>query len=216
MKTKAIIFDLDGVLTDSAKYHYLAWKTLSEELGLTFNKEINERLKGVSRMDSFQIILEVNHAEDRFSVQEKEKLIEKKNRIYVDYIKTMPPDDILPGILPFIGHAKKAGLKLAVASVSKNAGALLSALGIADQFDYIADAAKIKKSKPDPEIFLDCAQGLRVEPENCVGIEDAQAGIEAIKAAGMQAIGIHVTITSQEPDIHLQSTEELDFEQMIR
>ncbi len=216
MKTKAIIFDLDGVLTDSAKYHYLAWKTLSEELGLTFNKEINERLKGVSRMDSFQIILEVNHAEDRFSVQEKEKLIEKKNRIYVDYIKTMTPDDILPGILPFIGHAKKAGLKLAVASVSKNAGALLSALGIADQFDYIADAAKIKKSKPDPEIFLDCAQGLRVEPENCVGIEDAQAGIEAIKAAGMQAIGIHVTITSQEPDIHLQSTEELDFEQMIR
>ena len=216
MKTKAIIFDLDGVLTDSAKYHYLAWKTLSEELGLTFNKEINERLKGVSRMDSFQIILEVNHAEDRFSVQEKEKLIEKKNRIYVDYIKTMTPDDILPGILPFIGHAKKAGLKLAVASVSKNAGALLSALGIADQFDYIADAAKIKKSKPDPEIFLDCAQGLRVEPENCVGIEDAQAGIEAIKAAGMQAIGIHVTITSQEPDIHLPSTEELDFEQMIR
>ena len=216
MKTKAIIFDLDGVLTDSAKYHYLAWKTLSEELGLTFNKEINERLKGVSRMDSFQIILEVNHAEDRFSVQEKEKLIEKKNRIYVDYIKTMTPDDILPGILPFIGHAKKAGLKLAVASVSKNAAALLSALGIADQFDYIADAAKIKKSKPDPEIFLDCAQGLRVEPENCVGIEDAQAGIEAIKAAGMQAIGIHVTITSQEPDIHLQSTEELDFEQMIR
>ena len=216
MKTKAIIFDLDGVLTDSAKYHYLAWKTLSEELGLTFNKEINERLNGVSRMDSFQIILEVNHAEDRFSVQEKEKLIEKKNRIYVDYIKTMTPDDILPGILPFIGHAKKAGLKLAVASVSKNAGALLSALGIADQFDYIADAAKIKKSKPDPEIFLDCAQGLRVEPENCVGIEDAQAGIEAIKAAGMQAIGIHVTITSQEPDIHLQSTEELDFEQMIR
>ena len=203
-------------MTDSAKYHYLAWKTLSEELGLTFNKEINERLKGVSRMDSFQIILEVNHAEDRFSVQEKEKLIEKKNRIYVDYIKTMTPDDILPGILPFIGHAKKAGLKLAVASVSKNAGALLSALGIADQFDYIADAAKIKKSKPDPEIFLDCAQGLRVEPENCVGIEDAQAGIEAIKAAGMQAIGIHVTITSQEPDIHLQSTEELDFEQMIR
>ena len=128
MKTKAIIFDLDGVLTDSAKYHYLAWKTLSEELGLTFNKEINERLKGVSRMDSFQIILEVNHAEDRFSVQEKEKLIEKKNRIYVDYIKTMTPDDILPGILPFIGHANKAGLKLAVASVSKNAGALLSAL----------------------------------------------------------------------------------------
>lgn len=216
MKTKAIIFDLDGVLTDSAKYHYLAWKALSEELGLTFNKEINERLKGVSRMDSFQIILEVNHAADRFSVQEKEKLIEKKNQIYVDYIKTMTPADILPGILPFIDHAKKAGLKLAVASVSKNAGALLSALGIADQFDYIADAAKIKKSKPDPEIFLDCAQGLRVEPENCVGIEDAQAGIEAIKAAGMQAIGIHVTITSKEPDIHLQSTEELDFEQMIR
>ena len=155
-------------------------------------------------------------SEYEMRVEEEEKLIEKKNRIYVDYIKTMTPDDILPGILPFIGHAKKAGLKLAVASVSKNAGALLSALGIADQFDYIADAAKIKKSKPDPEIFLDCAQGLRVEPENCVGIEDAQAGIEAIKAAGMQAIGIHVTITSQEPDIHLQSTEELDFEQMIR
>lgn len=216
MKTKALIFDLDGVLTDSAKYHYLAWKALADELNMKFDKEINERLKGVSRMDSFNIILEVNHAENKFSPDEKEVLIQKKNDLYVDFIKKMTPDDILPGILPFIEDAKKAGMKLAVASVSKNAGILLSALQISDRFDYIADAAKITKSKPDPEIFLNCAEGLGIEPDCCIGIEDAQAGIEAIKAAGMYAIGINVTVTSLEPDLHLKSTGDLNFATQVK
>lgn len=216
MNTKALIFDLDGVLTDSAKYHYLAWKALADELGMEFNEEINERLKGVSRMDSFNIILEVNRAEDKFTKEEKEILIQKKNDLYISYIKKMTPKDVLPGIQPFIKQAKAAGLKLAVASVSKNAPLLLSALQLADQFDYIADIAKITKSKPDPEIFLNCAEGLQIAPENCVGIEDSQAGIEAIRAAGMKSIGINVTVTSVEPDIHLKSTAELSFPQQIQ
>ena len=215
MNTKAIIFDLDGVITDTAKYHYAAWKQLADELNMYFDEEINERLKGVSRMQSFEIILEVNNSLDKFTNEEKEKLITKKNDNYIELIKQITPDDILPGISDFINEAKNNKLKLAVASVSKNAQTVLESLQVLDLFDYIADAKKITKSKPDPEIFLVCAQALGVEPKYCVGIEDAQAGIEAIKAARMYAIGLNVTITSIEPDLHLKSSSELIFNNVI-
>lgn len=215
MNTKAIIFDLDGVITDTAKYHYAAWKQLADELNMYFDEEINERLKGVSRMQSFEIILEVNNSLDKFTNEEKEKLITKKNDNYIELIKQITPDDILPGISDFINEAKNNKLKLAVASVSKNAQTVLESLQVLDLFDYIADAKKITKSKPDPEIFLVCAQALGIEPKYCVGIEDAQAGIEAIKAAGMYAIGLNVTITSIEPDLHLKSSSELIFNNVI-
>ncbi len=215
MKTKALIFDLDGVIVDTAKFHFMSWKALSDELGLFFDEAVNERLKGVSRMKSFEIILEVNGAEDRFSDAEKEELIKKKNDLYVSFVKTLTPDDMLPGIAEFIERAKGAGLKCAVASVSKNAPLVLSCLGAADKFDYVADAAKVEKSKPAPDIFLVCAEALGVDPAECIGIEDAQAGIEAIKAAGMFSVGINVTVTSAEPDIHLKSTSELDFDKIV-
>lgn len=199
---------------DTAKFHFQAWKMLADELGLEFDMEVNERLKGVSRMRSFEIILEVNGAQDRYTEEEKLSFITKKNDLYVELIKTLTPADALPGIEGLVDSARAHGMKTAVASVSKNAPAVLSALGLAQRFDYVADASKVANSKPDPEIFLVCAEALGVDPACCVGIEDAQAGIEAIKAAGMYAVGINVTVTSLEPDMHLGSTAELDFEKL--
>ncbi len=214
MNTKAFIFDLDGVIVDTAKFHFEAWKILSDKLGLQFSHEVNERLKGVSRMRSFEIILEVNDALDRYTEEEKTAYITEKNDIYVELIKTLTPDDILPGIKTMVEKARANGIKTAVASVSKNAPAVLTALELIDSFDYVADAAKVSKSKPDPEIFLVCANALGVDPALCVGIEDAQAGIEAIKAAGMYAVGINIAVTSVEPDMHLGATSELDFDKL--
>ena len=211
MSLKAIIFDLDGVLTDTAKYHYLAWKKLADELGYYFDEDINELLKGVSRINSFEIILEKNNATTKYTPEEKETLANKKNDYYKEMIEQLTPDDILDGILPFITEARKNGIKCAVASISKNAPRVLELLKISDLFDYIADAALVKKPKPDPEIFLTCANALGFEPSECVGIEDAQAGIESIHGAGMLSVGINVTVTSIEPDIVLKSTAELDF-----
>lgn len=206
---KALIFDLDGVITDTAGFHFEAWKMLADSLGYHFTREDNERLKGVSRMDSLNIILEINDALDKFTIEEKEAMCKKKNDNYVELISRLTPADILPGISELMADAKKAGMKMAVASVSKNAPAVLTSLGIIDEFDYIADAKKITKSKPDPEIFSVCAESLGIDPADCIGIEDSQAGIEAISAAGMLSVGINVTVTSKEPDIVLKSTSEL-------
>ncbi len=215
MKIKAIIFDLDGVLTDTAEYHYLAWKALADRLNLKFDRQDNERLKGVSRLQSLEIILEMNGKEQEFSLDEKEKIAEEKNREYVALISQVTPRDILPGIEKFLKDAKEKNLLLAVASASKNAQTVLNGLKITEKFDYIADAKKIKKTKPDPEVFLDCASSLGVKPCECVGVEDAQAGIEAIKAAGMFAVGIHVNTDKIRPDMELMSTKELNIDRIL-
>jgi beta-phosphoglucomutase len=216
MCLKALIFDLDGVLTDTAKYHYLAWKKLADELGYYFDEDINELLKGVSRINSFEIILEKNNATNKFTDLEKETLANKKNEYYKEMIEQLTPNDILEGIVPFINEARSNGVKCAVASISKNASRVLELLKISDMFDYIADAALVKNPKPDPEIFLTCAEQLGFKPSECVGIEDAQAGIESIHAAGMLSVGINVTITSITPDIVLKSTSELDFKEISK
>ncbi len=216
MNLKALIFDLDGVLTDTAKYHYLAWKKLADELGFYFDEEINELLKGVSRINSFEIILQKNNATNAFSPEEKETLANKKNEYYKEMIEQLTPNDILDGILPFITEARNSGVKCAVASISKNAQRVLELLKISDMFDYIADAALVKKPKPDPEIFLTCANALGFKPNECIGIEDAQAGIESIHNAGMLSVGINVAVTSITPDIVLKSTSELNFKEIIK
>ncbi len=215
MSLKALVFDLDGVLTDTARYHYLAWKKLADELGYYFDEEMNELLKGVSRINSFEIILEKNGATDKFTPEEKETLANKKNDYYKEMIEQLTPDDILKGILPFITEARENGVKCAVASISKNAHRVLELLGMLNKFDYIADAALVKKPKPDPEIFLTCANALGFTPAECIGVEDAQAGIESITSAGMLSVGINVTVTSVNPDIPLKSTEELDFKTIL-
>lgn len=215
MQIRGFIFDLDGVLTDTAVYHYEAWLKLAEKLNLRFDRKMNERLKGVSRYRSFEIILEENDALDRFTEDEINAFIVEKNEIYKTLIRQITSDDILPGIEEFLGEAKERNIKLAVASASKNAYTVLRSLGIESMFDYIADASKIVHAKPDPEVFIDCMTHLGLESWECIGFEDAQAGVEAIKAAGMKAVGIGVKVTGTAPDINLQSTRELLLERIL-
>ena len=212
MTPKALVFDLDGVLTDTAELHYLAWKRLAEELGLYFDREQNEALKGVSRIGSFEIILANNNKLDAYDMSEKETLANRKNEYYKDLVETLTEKDILPGIKQLLIDARAKGLKTAVASVSRNAPRVLERIGLTEYFDVVADSAKVKNSKPDPEIFLTCAEQLGVDPRDCIGLEDSQAGIEGILSAGMYAVGINVTIISKSPDLILSSTAELSME----
>jgi len=189
MRPKACIFDLDGVIVDTAKYHYLAWKRLANELGFEFTEKDNERLKGVSRMASLEILLSVGGVkiEDE---KVKEELATKKNNWYVEYISQMTKDEILPGVEGFLRLLKDNGIKIAIGSASKNTMTILERIGIKDMFDAIVDGTKIAKAKPDPEVFLKAAEELRVMPEDCCVFEDAVAGIEAAKKAGMKVIGV--------------------------
>lgn len=202
VKHKGVIFDLDGVITDTAEYHYLAWKKLADELNVYFDREINENLKGISRIESLEIILK--KSDKFFSEEEKYYLADKKNEYYKEMIKRMTPKDLLPGVVDLIRELKDRGIKIAVASVSKNAKTVLSNLGLIETFDYIVDAEKIKNGKPDPEIFLNAAAGIDVEPKLCIGIEDSKAGIEAINRAGMVSIGVGNYETVKGADIVLK------------
>ncbi|MEH6943092.1 beta-phosphoglucomutase [Bacillus sp. JJ722] len=215
MKPKAFIFDLDGVLTDTAHLHFIAWKNISEKMGLKFCEEVNEQLKGVSRIRSLEIILEVNQCRESYTQKEIEAYATEKNNEYIRLIKQITPKDVLDGILDFINEAKDNGIKLAVASASKNALSVLQALDVEHYFDYIADANRIQYSKPHPEVFLDCCKNLGVEPEECIGFEDAQAGIEALKTAGIFSVGINVNVVTEKPDYVLQTTSELNYKKVI-
>ena len=164
---------------------------------------------------SFEIILEINNAENVYSLSQKEELANKKNQYYQEYIQTITNEDLLPGIKNIISIAKDNGIKCAVASISKNARPILEKLDIVDMFDYIADADKVKCPKPDPEIFLTCAEALNIDPTKCVAFEDAQADIEAINSAKMMSVGIGVDVTSIAPDIVLKNTSEIDFNRTV-
>lgn len=212
---EAVIFDLDGVITDTAEYHYLAWKTLAEELNIPFSRELNEELKGISRMDSLERILVHGKKNHDFTESEKASLADKKNNHYCTLIQRITPEDILPGIQALISEIKERGLKVGIASVSKNAFTVIDSLRLKEQFDAIVDAKTIKNSKPDPEIFLTAAKLLQVEATACIGIEDAAAGVEAIKEAGMFAIGIGSKQTLSKADIVFESTADLLMNAMI-
>ena len=188
MKIKACIFDLDGVIVDTAKYHFLAWKRLAEELGFEFKEEHNERLKGVSRVRSLEILLEVGGLS--FSTAEKERMATQKNEWYLKYILRMKPDEILPGVLPFLSELRRAGVKIALGSASKNAPLILQQVEITDYFDVIIDGNKVSKAKPDPEVFLKAAEELGLNPGDCVVFEDAEAGVEAALSGNMRCVGV--------------------------
>jgi len=185
---KAVIFDLDGVLVDTAKYHYLAWNRLAQELNIEFSLKDNERLKGVSRTRSLEIILELDNI--TLDNNAKFELAQKKNIWYVEYISKLTPDDILPGVILFLENIKANGIKIALGSASKNSMLILNKLNLTDYFDVIIDGTKVSKAKPDPEVFLKCSQELKLLPSECVVFEDAEAGVEAAINAGMHCIGI--------------------------
>jgi beta-phosphoglucomutase len=185
---KACIFDLDGVIVDTAKYHYLAWKELSDEMGFEFTEIDNERLKGVSRMASLDILLSIGGIE--LSEDKKLELADHKNKQYLNFVTNMPPDDILPGAREFLNEVRAAGIKTALGSASKNALTILNRLGLTQLFDAIIDGNKVSKAKPDPEVFLKGAEALMIDPKYCVVFEDAEAGIEAAIAGNMKCVGI--------------------------
>jgi beta-phosphoglucomutase len=185
---KAFIFDLDGVIVDTAKYHYLAWKRLAEELGFFFSEADNERLKGVSRMQSLDILLEVGGLD--FNETKRLELAAKKNNWYVEYIMKMTPDEILPGVIHFLEATKQKGLKTALGSASKNAPLILERVNLLAYFDLIIDGNEVGKAKPDPEVFLKAAERLGLNPAECLVFEDAEAGIEAALNANMKVVGV--------------------------
>ncbi|HEX7338749.1 MAG TPA: beta-phosphoglucomutase [Rhodanobacteraceae bacterium] len=205
---KAFIFDLDGVLADTASLHLAAWKALAEAEGLAFDDTLAARLKGVDRMGSLDILLQASNR--TCTHDEKVAMAMRKNAHYVQLIDQLGPEALLPGALQALHEIRRAGLKTALASSSRNAPHLLERLGIAPLFDFVVDAASLGHGKPDPEIFLAAAQGLGLAPEACIGVEDAAAGITAIHAAGMAAIGIGDGTELDSADITLPAMDEFD------
>jgi beta-phosphoglucomutase len=197
---RAAIFDLDGVIVDTAKYHYLAWKRLANEYGFDFTEVDNERLKGVSRMRSLEILLEIGGV-NLLDEAAKQTMAEQKNSWYVEYINKMEAAEILPGAVDYIRFIQKKGIKTALASASRNASLILERLQITSLFDVVMDSATVRNPKPDPEIFTRAAENLGVGPEYCVVFEDAEAGIEAAKRAGMATVGIGKPTILREADM---------------
>ncbi len=196
---KGAIFDLDGVIVDTAKYHYLAWKRLAQELGFEFKESDNERLKGVSRMKSLEILLEVGGFS--FSNDVKLRMADRKNNWYIEYISAIDESELLKGAKEYLVKLKDSGIKIALGSASKNATTILNRLKITHLFDSIVDGNKVSRAKPDPEVFLIAAQELGLKPKECVVYEDAEAGITAARAAGMRTVGIGSRDILKEADI---------------
>lgn len=214
MVKKAFIFDLDGVIVDTAKYHYLAWKELAEKLGFEFTVEQNELLKGVSRIRSLEILLDIGkvHLEE----DTKTKLLAEKNEQYLKYIAKMDQEEILPGINNVLHYLKSNKIPFALGSASKNARLILERLDLINLFDAIVDGNDVSIAKPDPEVFLIAAQKLGVMPENCIVVEDAKAGIQAANQAGMTSLGIGDKAVLKESNFVLQDTSELTIDYLSK
>ncbi len=187
-KDKTFIFDLDGVIVDTAKYHFLAWKKLADELGIDFTHEHNEQLKGVSRIRSLEIILELGKKE--VSKADFEMLLTRKNEDYLRYIEKMDENEILVGVLDTLNFVRANGWKIVLGSASKNARPILEKTGLLSYFDAVVDGNDVSKAKPDPEVFVIGAEKVNTKPENCIVFEDSVAGIQAANRAGMTSIGI--------------------------
>jgi nigerose phosphorylase len=210
---RGAIFDLDGVLVDTAKYHYLAWKRLAGELHIDFTSEDNERLKGVSRVRSLEIILELGGK--TLAEEDKAKAAEKKNGWYLEYIRDITPKELLPEVVPFLTYLREHGVRLSLGSASKNAAAILDKLAISPLFDAVVHGGHVSKAKPDPEIFLAAAKALGLPPAQCVVFEDASAGVEAGKNAGMTVIGVGDPAVLTQADMVIKSFAELSFPLVI-
>lgn len=209
---KAVIFDLDGVIVSTDEFHYLAWKELADAEGIPFDRHDNERLRGVSRMESLDIVLE--KAGRNYSEEEKLSMAERKNSIYRDLLKNLTPADLLPGVPAVLSGLRDRGIKIAIGSSSKNAGPILRAIGLAETFDAVADGTHITRSKPDPEVFVLAARKIGIAPENCLVVEDANAGVEAGVAAGMRVLAVgsaagHAAATLSTTDLSRLTMDEI-------
>lgn len=213
-QAKACLFDLDGVLVDTAGYHFKAWRKLANKLGFDFTEVQNEELKGISRMESLNKIL--GWGGIRLSETEKERLATEKNNDYVAMISTMTPAEVLPGAVRFLEDIKAAGYRIALGSASKNAGLILARTGLNIFFDAVVDGNRVSRSKPDPEVFLIGARMLQVEPARCIVFEDAVAGIEAARRAEMKAIGIGDAAVLQKADIVVPGLDHLTVAQLTQ
>ncbi len=205
---KAVLFDLDGVITATSELHYIAWKNLASSIGIEIDREFNETLKGVDRKTSLLRILALG--DKKCSEKEFDSLMDKKNEEYVKSLDMLSPSDILPGIKEFLSELKENDIKISIASASKNAPLILEQLKLMDYVDYIANPNDVKQSKPAPDIFLLAAKGVGVDIKECVGIEDAISGLEAIKKAGAKSIT--VDIKDSGADIVLNDTSELNLD----
>ncbi|NLM21067.1 MAG: beta-phosphoglucomutase [Peptococcaceae bacterium] len=188
MKYQAVIFDLDGVICKTDRYHYLAWKKIAEEVGVYFDETINNKLRGIGRLESLEIILGTRREE--FSESAKHKLAQKKNQYYRQLLQTMSPQDLDPDIKATLDQIKAQGLKIAIGSSSKNARLILKQIGLDNYFDAVSDGTNISRSKPDPEVFLKASTYLGIEPPYCLVVEDAKSGLEAARAAKMDSAAI--------------------------
>lgn len=212
MNIEACIFDLDGVIVDTAVYHYKAWKRLANQLGFDFTEEQNEHLKGVSRIRSLELILGWGGVTK--TEAEKEELATRKNNWYVEMINQMKPDEILPGAKEFLEACKNAGIKTALGSASKNSMTILEKVNIVGLFDAVVDGNKVTKAKPDPEVFLTGARELGVDPSRCVVFEDAIAGVEAALRGGMKAVGVGSVKVLGEADLVISGLDEMTLDKL--
>lgn len=206
-KYTGVIFDLDGVLCHTDKYHYQAWKMVADEMGIPFDEEINNRLRGVSRMESFEIILE--KATRSYTQKEKEEYASKKNDIYVQLLRAMRPNDISPDVIETLEFFKEKDVKMAIGSSSKNAMSILEQTNLLEYFDAVADGTKIKRSKPDPDVFLLAAELLQLPVQECLVIEDAKSGIGAATVGGFDSAGIGDAYLDKEAKYHLKKLSDL-------
>ncbi len=211
---KACIFDLDGVIVDTARYHFIAWRALANELGFEFTEEDNERLKGVSRMASLDILLEIGGIE--LSQGKKEELAAKKNENYRSYILKMKPDELLPGAEEFLKELKSHKILVGMGSGSKNAMTIVERLKLKPLFDAIIDGTQVTHAKPDPEVFLKGAEALDVEPEACVVFEDAAAGVEAALKGGMKCVGIGSPDVLGKAHLVVAGLSEMSYEKLMQ
>ena len=213
--TIGFIFDLDGVITDTAKFHYQAWKALADSLGIPIDETFNETLKGISRMDSLDRILAHGHRENAFTPAEKEALAQQKNDHYVQLLEHLTTEDVLPGVVPLLQQAQARHIPCALASASKNAPLILEKLGVRAYFATIVDPDSLSKGKPDPEIFLAAADSIGVLPQNAIGFEDAQSGIDGLKAAGIYAVGLSASQPLIGADMQVSEMTELSVDVML-
>ena len=208
MKIKAIIFDLDGVIVSTDKFHYQAWKQIADSLGIPFDEKMNYRLRGVSRRESLERILE-GYSGTPLTEREKEKLAEQKNDIYRKMLQQMTPEDVAPEVRETLRILRERGYRTALGSSSKNAKFILEKTELTNAFDAVSDGTNITKSKPDPEVFLKAAEFLKEQPEYCLVVEDAKAGIEAANAAGMKAVAVGAAVVSEMVPYKMESIAEL-------